>query len=198
MLALHGFDAYGLDVSATGVSVAREYAKSELEHPHAYNFGDSSPFSPEKIQIQGGRGRGQVTIIQGDFFKSDWEFKEKQNGVKFDLIYDYTFLCALHPKMRQQWAFRMADLLTPTGLLVCLEFPLWKDLKLPGPPWGLNGVHWNLLAEGGDGIFYDDGYGFRGGEGEGKGAFTRKLYVKPVRSYEQGRGTDMLSVYVKK
>lgn len=99
MLALHGFDAYGLEVSATGVSVAREYAKSELENPHAYNFGNSSsPFSPEKIQIPGGRGRGQVTIIQGDFFKSDWECKEEQSGVKFDLIYDYTvsLLCQLY------------------------------------------------------------------------------------------------------
>jgi hypothetical protein len=44
----------------------------------------------------------------------------------------------------------MADLLAPPGYLVSLEFPLFKDPKLPGPPWGLRGVHWDLLAEGRD------------------------------------------------
>ncbi|KAA8644907.1 hypothetical protein EYZ11_010999 [Aspergillus tanneri] len=176
MLALHGFDVYGLDVSETGVSTAREYARFELASPQAYNFGTS--FAQKELTP------GDVTILQGDFFKSDWE-----NGIEFDLIYDYTFLCALHPTMRAGWASRMADLLAPTGQLVCLEFPMWKDPSLPGPPWGLQGVHLDLLVEGGDG---------NGKAGQGGGLFARKLYVKPARSYDKGRGTDMLSVYVKK
>jgi methyl halide transferase len=45
----------------------------------------------------------------------------------------------------------MQSLLTPSGILVCLEFPLYKDLEAEGPPWGLKGAYWNLLAEGGDG-----------------------------------------------
>ncbi|KAI9928457.1 hypothetical protein MW887_002502 [Aspergillus wentii] len=162
MLALHGFDVYGLEVSETGVSVAKEYARNELIHPQEYNFGSSA-------QRQ---DRGEVVFIQGDFFKSDWDA-----GIKFDLIYDYTFLCAIHPTMRPQWASRMADLLAPTGQLVCLEFPMWKDPKLPGPPWGLDGVHWNLLVEGGDGIVGDEAVK------DSKGGFTRSLYVKPARSY---------------
>ncbi|KAI9039787.1 thiol methyltransferase [Aspergillus affinis] len=183
MLALHGFDVYGLDVSATGVSTAKEYARRELASPQGYNFGSVSPVTKDdKI--------GQVTILQGDFFKSDWD-----DGMKFDLIYDYTFLCALHPSMRAQWASRMAELLSAEGHLVCLEFPLWKDPKLPGPPWGLNGVHWNLLAEGGDGVVEDS---FKVEQGSERGLFIRTLYMKPERSYEQGRGMDMLSIYVKK
>lgn len=71
---------------------------------------------------------------------------------------------------------------------------MWKDPKLAGPPWGLNGVHWNLLAEGENGII-GGGENVRGSK---EGLFTRLLYVKPARSYESGRGTDMLSVYVKK
>ncbi|RAL12426.1 thiol methyltransferase [Aspergillus homomorphus CBS 101889] len=182
MLALHGFDAYGLEVSATGVSVAKQYAESELASPQAYNRGaawvDCQP--------------GKVEFIQGDFFKRDWE----KPGLKFDLIYDYTFLCALHPSMRSQWAARMADLLIPGGQLICLEFPLWKDPSLPGPPWGLTGVHWNLLAEGGNGIVNSDG---ANDESAGQnGLFTRTFYMKPARSYENGRGTDMLSIYTRK
>ncbi|PLB48524.1 thiol methyltransferase [Aspergillus steynii IBT 23096] len=183
MLALHGFDVYGLDVSATGVSTAQDYARGELANPQSYNFGSESSATEAKTK------KGEVTILQGDFFKSDWD-----RGMRFDLIYDYTFLCALHPTMRLAWASRMADLLAPTGQLVCLEFPLWKDPKLPGPPWGLKGVHWNLLAQGGDGVV--DGEEVEQSNEGGK--FTRTLYVKPGRSYEQSRGTDMLSVYVKK
>lgn len=97
--------------------------------------------------------------------------------------------------MRAQWASRMADLLAPTGQLVCLEFPLWKDPKLPGPPWGLKGVHWDLLAQGGDGVL---GNGGKVDQNTDRGLFTRTLFVKPERSYEQSRGTDMVSVYVKK
>lgn len=92
------------------------------------------------------------------------------------------FLCALHPSQRGKWAERMAELIKPGGKLVCLEFPMYKDPKLPGPPWGVNGVHWELLA-GGDG---------------GNGMFTRRVYYKPERTYEVGKGTDMISVYERK
>lgn len=78
MLALHGFEVYGLEVSETGASVAREYARSELHNPQDYNFGSHFKENPEV-------GKGEVTILQGDFFKRDWE-----GGMQFDLIYDYT------------------------------------------------------------------------------------------------------------
>ncbi|KAF5863464.1 hypothetical protein ETB97_010096 [Aspergillus alliaceus] len=105
MLELHGFDVFGLEVSETGAEVAREYARSEFQSPKEYNFGSSSSSS--------GVEAGQVAIIQGDFFKKEWK-----NRVRFDLIYDCMFLCAIHPTMRRQWAGRMADLLAPTGHLV--------------------------------------------------------------------------------
>lgn len=76
----------------------------------------------------------------------------------------------------------MAELLKPGGLLVCLEFPMYKDPGLPGPPWGVNGVHWEILA-GGD---------------EGVGKFTRRVYMQPERTYEVGKGSDMISVYERK
>lgn len=90
----------------------------------------------------------------------------------------------------------MGDLLRPDGLLVCLEFPLYKDPKLPGPPWGLKGVHWDLLARGGSGLL-EHGL-LEESSGHLEGEFSRVLYVKPEVSYENGKGTDMLSVWRKK
>lgn len=79
MLALHGFDAYGLDVSATGVGIARGYAETEFPNPQEYNFGSMSEVErPDNT-------RGEVTFIEGDFFQTDWE-----TGIRFDVIYDYT------------------------------------------------------------------------------------------------------------
>jgi hypothetical protein len=103
------------------------------------------------------------------------------------------FLCAMLPEMRKDWARRMSELLSPAGVLVCLEFPMWKSLKAPGPPWGLRGVHQNILADGGDGILIEKGHTQEGPEG--KGAFDRIIHWKPPVSFEQSRGEDMISVW---
>lgn len=87
----------------------------------------------------------------------------------------------------------MHELLSPYGVLICLEFPLYKGLTLPGPPWGLKGVYWNLLAVGGDGIIHEPGEEEEIGK-EG-GPFRRALYFKPPKSYDIGKGTDMMSVW---
>src|SRR6266516_1941937 len=103
--------------------------------------------------------------------------------------------------MREDWAKRMADLLSPGGSLVCLEFPMYKDLKAPGPPWGLNGVYWDLLARGGNGLLNNSEEGVEQEVDNTRlhqGQFERVLYIKPRRSYENGKGTDMLSVWTKK
>lgn len=34
---------------------------------------------------------------------------------KFNLAYDYTFLCALPPKMREAWGNRYAEIIAPGG-----------------------------------------------------------------------------------
>ena len=97
--------------------------------------------------------------------------------------------------MRKDWARRMEELLTPSGILVCLEFPLYKDLQATGPPWGLKGVYWNLLVEGGDGIISSPCEESSEAAETGKGPFERLVYHKPQRTYDAGRGTDMLSVW---
>ena len=86
----------------------------------------------------------------------------------------------------------MKELLAPTGVLVCLEFPMYKDLTLPGPPWGLRGVHWDVLAEGKDGMIEKPGTETE----SASGPFKRVVYFQPPRTYERGQGTDMLSAWV--
>lgn len=68
-------------------------------------------------------------IFHGDFFKSDTFNSE----VKFDLIVEQTFFCAIHPSMRPNYAKRMSELLKPGGKLMGLlfDFPLES-----GPPFG--------------------------------------------------------------
>jgi hypothetical protein len=76
MLALHGFEAYGLDISETGVIEAKKYVSAELEKPQDYNFGEFKHPVRENA--------GPVSFYTADFF-SDWN-----NGLQFDIVYDYT------------------------------------------------------------------------------------------------------------
>lgn len=98
--------------------------------------------------------------------------------------------------MRADWARRMSELLSPSGLLICLEFPMWKPLKAQGPPWGLKGVHMNLLGAGASGVADDSGQLTE--MNKTQGAFKRLLYWSPPESFEQGRGEDMISVWALK
>ncbi|KAL4880676.1 S-adenosyl-L-methionine-dependent methyltransferase [Aspergillus karnatakaensis] len=216
-LSLHGFDAYGLEISETAVSKAPEFAAEELfsasEVKECY-------FGRRHTQHKDYSGRGTARFIQGDFFDSAWlgdvdpdpdsdlDFGSGSGKGRevFDVIYDYTvsqifsflflrmeleakgsgFLCALHPSQWSRWAKRMRELLKPGGLLICLEFPMYKDPALPGPPWGVKGVHWEILAAGGS------------ESKDEEGMFKREVYISPERTFEFGKGTDMISVYRRK
>lgn len=80
MLALHGFHAYGLDISRKGVAEAQAFAAQELQSPSEANFG--ALYKPIE-----GQSRGEAKFLQGDFFAPDWEAGV---GGKLDLVYDYT------------------------------------------------------------------------------------------------------------
>lgn len=205
MLAEHGFEAWGLEVSAQAVKSAEEYARSVK----GYAANGKSHVEANSSEP------GRVNFVVGDFFAPEWQSSLPFADEKFDLVYDYTvsllnpltcgqrmayhsarqFLCALLPESRKDWANRMAELVKPGSFLICLEFPLWKESSSSGPPWGMVGVYGNLLAEGGDGLV---GLGAGNSGGPGKGQFERVQYIKPARSYKQGRGTDMLSVWRRK
>lgn len=90
------------------------------------------------------------------------------------------------------WGRRMRDLVDPSGVVVCLEFPLFKRPSEIGPAWPVKGVYWDLLAKG------RDGKDVNGEETEAAAAddvFVRESRFMPPRSYSNGRGTDMVSVW---
>lgn len=82
LLALHGFDAYGLEVSSTAISAAQKYAERQLVHPSDEYFG------PNTDKSRWGKP-GEAQFIEGDFFSDFWEGKVDK-GTGFDVIYDYT------------------------------------------------------------------------------------------------------------
>ncbi|KAI8256365.1 putative thiol methyltransferase 2 [Colletotrichum sp. SAR 10_98] len=139
LLASLGYDVLGLDFSATAISQAVENEKAGASDA-------SSARQPNGV------GPGTVTWLSGDFFSDAW-LEEWGREKTFDLVFDYTFLCALPPSARPLWATRMTSLLSPHGRLVCLEFPSGKPLSAPGPPWGLTPeIYLALLARPGDAL----------------------------------------------
>lgn len=70
-------------------------------------------------------------VISGDFFAPE-------AGTQYDIGYDYTFFCAIHPNMRDDWARAWAaHLRQPGGILITSIFPVLPldSRDQQGPPW---------------------------------------------------------------
>ncbi|KAL8655013.1 MAG: hypothetical protein Q9226_003206 [Calogaya cf. arnoldii] len=152
LLASYGYEAYGLEISDKAVERCLE-EKNTNGDTYMTNIHSD--------------GAGTSTFLKGDFFANDWN-NVVPSGT-FDLIYDYTFFCALSPGLRPAWSQRMLQLLTtnPSGLLICLEFPTYKDPSLGGPPFGLTPqTYLEHLSHPGQEIPYDEsGHVLVGGQG---------------------------------
>ncbi|KAG0305969.1 hypothetical protein BGZ98_003196 [Dissophora globulifera] len=102
------------------------------EHRKAYGL-DISPIVIQQckdIRAEKGISESQAEFLLGDFFK----FQIPEGG--FQLVYDYTFFCAIQPELRPQWGNRMAELIPKDGVLITLMFPL--DNSSTGPPFSVS------------------------------------------------------------
>jgi hypothetical protein len=100
--------------------------------------------------------------------------------------------------MRPAWAKRMVELLAPSGHLICVEFPTYKDPKSGGPPWALPPeVYVAHLAHPGEEIPYDEAGKVVFGESKAgaKGGLVRVAHWEPERTHEVGKGTDWVSIW---
>ncbi|KAI8983062.1 S-adenosyl-L-methionine-dependent methyltransferase [Pilobolus umbonatus] len=109
-----GYDVFALatkDRHVTGLDVSKTCIdKVNKKHPN----------SP----------RNNYNFICADFF----QFQSKEGG--YDFAYDYTFLCALPPHLRTNWANRYHQIIKKGGILITLMFPL--DAHKGGPPYALS------------------------------------------------------------
>eukprot|EP00878_Enallax_costatus_P022107 GHUV01023442.1.p1 GENE.GHUV01023442.1~~GHUV01023442.1.p1 ORF type:complete len:180 (+),score=39.00 GHUV01023442.1:431-970(+) len=104
-----GAQAVGLDLCTEAVAVAAGERDKELaQHPEA---------------------AARAEFVAGNFFEY-----QHTSGQQFDVGYDYTFLCALHPDMRKDWASAWSRLIAPGGELVTLIFPVGPGW-IGNPPW---------------------------------------------------------------
>jgi methyl halide transferase len=99
----------GLDIAPSGVAAAEQHAQGE-----------------------GGRAAARTNFVCADFF----DYAPEGGG--FHTVVDYTFLCALPPARRGEWAEKMAELVAAGGVLITLIFPLLKKLEDGGPPFGVS------------------------------------------------------------
>ena len=187
LLTAHGYDAFGLDSSPLAIESAQALVGAE-------GHGEEQRYPLHK----GVESRGQATFVKGDFFADEF-LAETDGGGTFDLIYDYTFLCALPPALRPKWAKRMSELLAEDGCLVCVEFPLQKEPRMGGPPHGLTKeLYEELLGRPGRDVGYDEG-GYvtpdRSGGGVAEGALERVERWTAERTHAAGQGSDCVSIW---
>lgn len=110
------------------------YSAAALASPDRHVTGlDLAPSSAARFaEVAADAGvQRYVQHVVGDFF-------EVALGAPFDLVYDYTFLCALPLALRPAWAARMSQLVRPGGTLLCMVFPIiTPPPDYEGPPWPL-------------------------------------------------------------
>ena len=120
-----------------------------------------------------------ATVHQRDFFVE----AGLSNPPQFGLGYDYTFMVALPPARRGEWAAAWAALVAPGGALITLMFPVESgdDAGKQGPPWPVTpDVYRSLL------------------EGEGGGFKCEELAAVPPHLSHRGRGgREWLAVWRK-
>jgi SAM-dependent methyltransferase len=86
-------------------------------------------FSPVVLaETKKALGNFDGKIMRADFFKSDF-------GRRFDLVYERTFLCAMHPRRWARYAKRVAELLRPGGKLIGIFF---YGTEPEPPPYPIN------------------------------------------------------------
>lgn len=82
----------------------------------------------------------------------------------------------------------MTQLLAPSGVLICLEFPTHKPPKSGGPPWALpSAVYEELFKQPGEDVRYDEeGKLAKDGRQASENALVRVAYWKPTRTHQVG------------
>ena len=74
-----------------------------------------------------------INIMHLDIFDLSQHFHQD-----FDVVLEYTCFCAIDPTRRKDYIEMVSHILKPEGELVGLLFPIDKDPKDDGPPFGVD------------------------------------------------------------
>ncbi len=134
---------------------------------------DVAPTAVERfksLREERGISAEKAHITNADFFAYEAD--------PYDLIFDYTFLCAIELERRHDWARKTASLLDDDGLLVTLVFPM------------------------GDGFEYEEGPPYRLSPDVVRGValpyFTCVDVFRPSQSHEGREGREMVALWKKR
>eukprot|EP00898_Chlorokybus_atmophyticus_P004500 jgi/Chlat1/5050/Chrsp33S05052 len=84
-----------------------------------------------------------LTADQAQFELADF-FTYKPDA-PFDVIFDYTFFCAIQPEQRPAWAAKQASLLSASGTLITLIYPIGTHEG--GPPFAVHPDHYEAVLK---------------------------------------------------
>ena len=142
------------------------------EHGLGTDLVDISPTALLRAQVTAfERKITNLAAYRRDFFSLlDTSYHQQS----YDLIWEYTFYCAIEPGERAAYARTVAGLLKPGGLLAALFFPLASDK--PGPPYPVSRAEIEELF----------------------GPFFRMDFSEPKRSVKPREGREVLGLFTRK
>ncbi|TPX58178.1 thiopurine S-methyltransferase [Powellomyces hirtus] len=114
-----GYDAFAAAEHLKGVTEVVGMDTAEVATEEARKVQQTVPSDSANL----------VTFQTGDFFT----YKPPQ---PYDVVIDHTFLCAMPPVIRDDWARKMAEVLAVGGRLVTYMYPLASHEG--GPPYALS------------------------------------------------------------
>lgn len=109
----------GVDIVQTAIELAKERLEEECAMYLKLDLMPKPPLGKCEFKCQ-------------NFFELDADHPENL----FDFAFDSHFLCALDPRIRQDWAVQMARLIKIGGELMTIIFPIME--KTGGPPFPLS------------------------------------------------------------
>lgn len=131
-----GLHAIGIDISETAVEKAQAYVAQRAEQAK----------DEQATQVI----RQHAQVVQADYLDPNSQTGPHRSPLLqgADVVYDFTFLCALPPSLRGQWVDANHAALRSGGLLFCIVYPIPAASGMTpdgnpvdpnvGPPYPLN------------------------------------------------------------
>ena len=92
---------------------------------------DFAPSAVASLKMLAKQNKVNINVLQEDIFSLPIEHDNK-----FDYVIEQTCFCAIHPNKRLEYEKLVYRILKLNGKLIGLWFPLDKNIKDGGPPYG--------------------------------------------------------------